>query len=196
MDYPWDRSEGSADRIPLGTPKVNFQNFGSRKYVSRIPYTRHRIVNINVTNTSSGNPDILNHQTNMVIKDNLAGFKQYDESPIVTDELAMFAFVQLNESNTDKYEKHGTLDQYTPTGNVNNLTPVKYLKLKTRERTPAPPVTEYEYESYKLDATTNKDSDDKNTDRQRMLNISGLDLMALLSQLRAENRNYSLQILV
>lgn len=192
--YPWNRGEGNADGITMGTTIVDSGNIDDNKYTIRTPFYRNRIVNIKITNTSNSKLEVVPSQISSN-KDVVAGFKQYDESSKDVDQLKIFGFIQYNESDKNMSEKR---EPFPPTDYGYSLTPVKYLKLKTKGTTlPAAEVPGYDYEAYELDTTTYKNSEvKKTTERKNLLTISGLDLMALLSQLRAENRNYSLQILV
>lgn len=190
---PWNH-EGSADRVATSATIVDTGNIDGIEYNSRKQYAQNRQVNIKLTNTSNENQKDLQLQTtNMKNNDNMvARFKQYDEI-----DSKMLEFLQSNEYETNTLGKHGmTLYSIRPSENGYNSTYLKYLKLKTTEKLPARQDTEYNNFAAVSVISTSKNSDFKITDNKKMLTISGLDLMAVLSQLRAENRNYSLQILV
>lgn len=190
VGYPWNRGEGSADRVTIGTTIVDTRYIDGIKYNIRKQYPQNRIVNIKLTNTSNENLENLPSQTsNMTNKDVEARFKQYDET-----HTKILEFVKRNESKKFDLKKDGiTLYPFPPSVNSYALTPVKYLKLKTKKK--SEPGSEYDEVGVSVPSTY-KNNDDNTTDNNKMLTISGLDLMAVLSQLRAENRNYSMQILV
>ncbi|XP_026327638.1 uncharacterized protein LOC113235932 [Hyposmocoma kahamanoa] len=191
LENPWNH-EVSADRVAASATIVDTENIDDIEYNTRKQYAQNRQVNIKLTNTSNENQKNLQLQTtNMKNKDNMvARFKQYDEI-----DSKMLEFLQSNDYETNTLGKHGmTLYPIRPSENGYNSTYLKYLKLKTTEKLPAHEDTEYN--NNVAVTVTSKNSDFKITDNKKMLTISGLDLMAVLSQLRAENRNYSLQILV
>lgn len=196
LGYSWNRSEGSSDRGTTGSTTVGTKNIDGIKYNTRKQYAQNREINIKLTNTINENQSDLPLQpsqtSNITNEDMVAQFKHYDEI-----DSKMSGFLQRNESEKDILEKHDmTLYPLPPSVNNYTLTPVKHLKLKTREKTTRTR-EDSEYDDVDVSVTsTYKNSDDKITDNKNMLTISGLELMAVLSQLRAENRNYSMQILV
>lgn len=190
LGYPWNHREDSVDRVDIGTTIVDSRNIGRIKYNIRKLYPQNKVINIKLSNTSNENiEDFKLHTSITTNKDMMARFKQYDET-----NPKMLRFLQQRmEFEKDVMEKHGmTLYPFPPSVNSYTLTPLKYLKLKTREKS-LPAREDSEYDDV---ISTYKNSDDKISDDKKMITISGLDLMALLSQLRAENRNYSMQILV
>lgn len=193
MGYPWNHHEDSAERVTIGTTIVDSRIIGGIKYSTRKLYPQNRVINIKLSNTSNEKIENFKSQTSGTKnKDTVAQFKQYD-----ANRPKMLRFLQRKESERSILEKHEmTLNPFPPSVNGFTLTPLKYLKLKTRQqRLPALEGSEYDDTAATV-ISTYKNSDDKISDNKKMLTISGLDLMAVLSQLRAENRNYSLQILV
>lgn len=191
LGYPWNRKEGSADRVTIGTTIIDSRSVDGIKYKIRKQYPQNRIINIKLTNTSNENVEYLPSQTSNMTRDMVERFKYYDEA-----NPKVLVLVQRNESENNGIEKHGMTYPIPSSVKGYTITPVKYLKLKTREKNvPVPEDSQYDNEVVSVPSTY-KNSDDKTTDNKKMLSISGLDLMAILSQLRAENRNYSMQILV
>lgn len=189
MGYPWNRGEGSADRVTIGTTIIDSRNIEAINNNIRKQYAQNKIVNIKLTNTSNEILDYgLSKTSNIINKGIVARFDQYNET-----DPKILGFLQRNESR--KMKQRGMTYPFPPSNGF-TFTPVKYLKLKTKGKSLST-LEGSEYEEVAVSVpSTFKNSDDKTTENKKMLTISGLDILAVLSQLRAENRNYSMQILV
>lgn len=189
---PYLDNQRSTDRVATSTTIVDTGTIDDIKYNVEKQYTQNRVDNISTNKSNETLTDLQLQTNNTKNKDMVARFKQYDEA------VSKLEFLQRNKAEKNILEKHGMTLYPTPLSakGYKTSTSVTNLKQKTAENN-LPNSEDSEYDDVAVSITSAYiNSDDKITDNKKMLTISGLDLMAVLSQLRAENRNYSLQILV